>query len=81
MKHYWFIDPNKKLHFAICLVDKMTKISIFGLTFGHKRSGNSLAFASYWFPKTANSGYSTIPENAGVGWCPPPPSTVSVKAT
>ena len=34
--------PKWKIHFAICFVHKMKKISHFGLTFGRKRSRDSV---------------------------------------
>ena len=39
-----------KIHFAICFVHKMEKISLFGLTFGRKRSRDSVT----WGPICAN---------------------------
>ena len=39
----WLIyRPKWKIHFAICFVHKMKKFSLFGLTFGRKRSRDSV---------------------------------------
>ena len=37
---------DEKIHFSICFVHKMKKIITFGLTFGRKRSRNSVTGGS-----------------------------------
>ena len=38
----WIYRPKLKIHFAICFVHKMKKFSLFGLTFGRKKSRDSV---------------------------------------